>query len=316
VNFCSKGTPVAFLNSVPAKGSGRLPMGSLGYFCGFKFYILRFCGFWTCYNFLNLPYRIETQQENQLHPMKIAAPFTLLAFSLFIYFYSNGCGVNSIYTNKEVLPDSIQANTTIILIDTIVEELGRVQILLNKHSLQIKSWNQSDTIVGFFENTLGSDFNTLKVDHALVIGIVNGNSLAMTNIKYTHSGILFFAVRDQMYRPNIFAAGKDENKWSFICSNQQKICSVFYTTLGCQILDEPNNRLLVKYPGVDYDEKENQDFQFVEVIQYSAKEQKSIGQLKIKNLDKNYCDSSSIYQLYNSYLKISSLDYFDIYLNE
>jgi hypothetical protein len=35
-------------------------MGSLGHFCGFKFYILRFCGFKTCH------FRIEKPKPDKL----------------------------------------------------------------------------------------------------------------------------------------------------------------------------------------------------------------------------------------------------------
>lgn len=204
---------------------------------------------------------------------------------------------------------------TVSLIDTTIEDVGKIRIMVDQGRIWIKSWNMGDSAVGSAPNVYLEDSIPAPVLPVYEIGLIENGLLQWTNITYTVNGFLFFAILDQESRTNVFAAFRQGREWEFIPTGAAVGCSTYHYNVGCKVLDGPRSRLLLKWPGPDYDEKNDKFFQFIKVLQYTKEKSKELGVLKFREWEGEYCDSAKIVEWYRAYQKIADRKKFDSYLN-
>lgn len=72
--------------------------------------------------------------------------------------------------------------------------------------------------------------------------------------------------------------------------------------------------MLVKWPGVEYDAKNDKDFYCIGVYEYGSKGKTYIGELKLDDWEQEQCDTIAILAWYKAYEKIANKQRFNQYL--
>jgi len=202
----------------------------------------------------------------------------------------------------------------LILIDTVLENIGHIIISGKKGLLKLVTTINKDTLLGTTNHLFWKDSIPIHDRPIDVIGTWRDNKLIWTNIIYTPQGLLLFAIKDQWERPNIYGARISDGKWKFLCPLTNSSCSIWSSTVFCRIVDEERGRLLDMQSGISYDEELDLDYHSIKIIQYLNTHLEYIGEVKIKGYDELNCDLTTISKWYEAYSMVANRDSFNLYL--